>query len=107
CDASTLEADLLLDPPTPSAGAAVSFQLTLRNDGQQPCLLDAGPASLAASVRSGGDAVWSSAHCAGDAAEELLLDAGSETSVTVAWDGRRSAEGCPGDQPQVAAGTYR
>src|SRR5690606_17775551 len=38
---------------------------------------------------------------------ELLLDTGAESAVTVTWNGRRSAEGCPGDQRAAAAGTYR
>lgn len=107
CDAAAMDADLAVDPPDPAPGTAVGFQVTLRNTGATPCLVDAGLASLVASVTSGGDAVWSSAHCAGEEARELLLDAEAEHTTSVRWAGRRSAEGCPGDQPAAGAGTYR
>lgn len=103
CAAADVGADLALDP----TGAGMAFEITVRNTGQTPCLVDAGPGTLVASVSSGSDDVWSSGHCAGDATNELLLDAGTDTAVTVRWDGHRSAEGCPGDQPQAGPGTYR
>lgn len=107
CVAENMATTLVLEPTTPAVGAGVRFQVNLRNSGELPCLVDAGPASLVAAVSSGADPVWSSAHCADDATHELLLDAGAETAVTVSWNGRRSAPGCPGDQREAAAGTYR
>lgn len=107
CTAADLEADVALETASTAAGTGTSFQVTVRNTGTGPCLVDAGPASLAATVASGSDTVWSSAHCAGDATKELLLDADAETAVTVRWDGRRSVEGCPAEQPFAEAGTYR
>lgn len=107
CGAAGMDAELAIDPPEPSAGTAVSFQVTLRNTGPAPCLVDAGPANLVASVSSGQDAVWSSAHCAGDEGRELLLDTGAEHTATVRWAGSRSATGCPGGQPPAGSGTYR
>lgn len=107
CAVADLETDLALDPPAPAAGAGSSVRVTVRNTGEGPCLLDAGPADLVASVASGPDAVWTSEHCAEDASEERLLDAGARTVVEVSWDGRRSAAGCPADQPQAGAGSYR
>ena len=107
CTAADLEADVALGSATAAVGSGTSFEVTVRNAGTGPCLADAGPATLAATVASGSDTVWSSVHCAGDATKELLLDTGAETVVTVAWDGRRSAEGCPAEQPFAGAGTYR
>ncbi len=107
CAAADLETDVALEPAAPAAGSGTSFQVTVRNTGERPCLVDAGPATLAATVVSGADPVWSSAHCAGDATKELLLDTGAETAVSVPWNGRRSAEGCPSEQPYAGAGTYR
>ncbi|WP_413452044.1 hypothetical protein AA0Y32_12940 [Georgenia phoenicis] len=103
CEGADVEADFAIEPTAAEVGAEV----TVRNTGDAPCLLDAGPGTLVASVTSGNDAVWSSAHCAGDATNKLLLDAGGTTPVTVTWDGHRSAEGCPGGQPQAGPGTYR
>ncbi|QDB80339.1 hypothetical protein FHE66_13020 [Georgenia sp. 311] len=107
CDAGTVEARVALEPAALAVGSGTTFQVTVRNAGQGPCLLDAGPRALVATVVSGADQVWTSAQCAGDATNELLLDAGAEAPVSLAWDGRRSAEGCPADQPFAGAGTYR
>ncbi len=107
CDSAALDTSLALDPQTPAPGSGVQFLVTLTNTGAAPCLLDAGPATFVASVSSGSDTVWRSDHCGDEATKELLLDVGTETSVAVPWDGRRSAEGCAGDQPQAGTGTYR
>ncbi len=103
CAAEDITAEVAVEP----AGAGASVEVRMRNAGAVPCLVDAGPGVLVAEVGSGTDSVWSSAHCAGEAREELLLDTGSATPVTVRWDGHRSAAGCPGDQPQAGRGTYR
>lgn len=103
CAARDLAAELTVRP----AGEGAGVEVSVRNGGEVPCLLDAGPASLVAEVSSGSDSVWSSAHCAGEGPEALLLDTGTATPVTVSWDGHRSAQGCPADQPQAGPGTYR
>ena len=105
CGASDLSATVRT-PPSPQVGATLAFEVTVRNEGAAPCLLDAGPASLVASVTSGSDPVWSSAHCSQDS-RELLLDIGARYTVQLPWDARRSAEGCEGDRPWAGAGTYR
>lgn len=103
CSAEDLTADVAVEP----TGSGARVEVSVRNSGEVPCLVEAGPGTLVAEVVSGTDPVWSSRHCAGEASEELLLDAGTTTPVTVDWDGHRSAEGCPGDQPQAGPGTYR
>jgi len=107
CAAGAVEARVGLEPAALAVGSGTTFQVVVRNAGEGPCLLDAGPGALVATVVSGADQVWTSAHCAGDATNELLLDAGAEAPVSLAWDGRRSAEGCPAEQPFAAPGTYR
>ncbi len=105
CGADELSATVRT-PPSPQVGSTVTFEVTVRNEGPAPCLLDAGPASLVASVTSGSDPVWSSAHCSQDS-RELLLDTGARYTVQLPWDARRSTEGCEGDRPWAGAGTYR
>lgn len=105
CGAGDLSATVQT-PPSPQVGTALTFEVTVRNEGLAPCLLDAGPASLVASVSSGSDAVWTSAHCSQES-NELLLDVDARYTVPVAWDARRSVEGCDGDRPWAGAGTYR
>ncbi|MEE6294467.1 hypothetical protein V2J63_00805 [Georgenia sp. MJ278] len=94
-------------PSSTSAGRGLSIALGVTNEGEVPCLLDAGPAALVVTIASGEDEVWSSAHCAGEAERPLLLDAGATHETTVRWPGTRSAAGCPGDQAVAGAGTYR
>lgn len=106
CAVTDLETELALQPDPPAVGSGTQFEVAVRNRGL-PCMLHAGPAGLVAQVSSGADHVWSSAHCAGEEPAELLLDTGAETTVAVAWDGRRSAAECPADQPQAQEGTYR
>ncbi|MCM3660222.1 hypothetical protein M3148_04315 [Georgenia satyanarayanai] len=103
CAAEDVTAQVAVKP----SGAGVSVEVSMRNTGEVPCLVDVASGALVTEIESGSDAVWSSAHCAGDAAEELLLDTGATTPVTVSWDGHRSAPGCPDGQPQAGPGTYR
>lgn len=103
CAAEDITAEVAVE----GGGTGARVEVSMRNTGEVPCLVATGPGTLVAEIGSGTDAVWSSAHCAGDATEELLLDTDATTPVTVSWDGRRSAEGCPGDQPQAGPGTYR
>ena len=107
CLAVDVDIDLVLDPESPTAGSPVDFGLTLVNSGEMPCLLDVAPDALVATVTSGSDTVWTSAHCAGDVEDALLLDTGAEHATTVRWSGSRSAADCPGGQPMAGAGTYR
>ncbi len=103
CAAEDIAAEVAVEP----ADTGASIEVSMRNTGEVPCLVGAGPGTLVAEIGSGTDPVWSSAHCAGDATGELLLDTGAATPVPVRWDGHRSAQGCPGDQPQAGPGTYR
>ncbi|MHB1064787.1 MAG: hypothetical protein ACYC1Z_09950 [Georgenia sp.] len=90
------------------AGGAVALVVTLTNNGELPCLLDAGSASLALTVTSGADRVWSSGDCGyGPAERLLLLDVGDSTETSITWDRTRSEPDCPGGQRISGAGTYR
>ncbi|GAA4418499.1 hypothetical protein GCM10023169_08150 [Georgenia halophila] len=93
----------------PRAGSgATDFALTIVNDSETPCLVDAGAASLVLTVHSGDDRIWSTGDCSAGAAEHMLLLAGGDTTEhTVTWSGQRSEPGCPSGQPAAEPGTYR
>ncbi|PFG40318.1 hypothetical protein ATJ97_2843 [Georgenia soli] len=92
----------------PGSGGPTTFHLTLRNEGDVACLVDAGASSLVLTVHSGGDRVWSSGDCVAEpTARELLLDAGDSAETTITWDGTRSVKGCTGGQGAAQAGSYR
>lgn len=99
-----------IDPAADSlpAGQAANLPITIRNDGELPCLVEVGRSALTVTISSGDDLVWSSAHC-GQLPEErrILLDTGASDTTVVAWSGTRSAPQCPGEQPKAKAGTYR
>ena len=105
CAAADLDVDLAVAPA--GGGTPVDLDVTVTNDGEAPCLLDAGPGSLVLTVVSGEDRVWSSGDCAGEATRRLLLDAGDAADASVSWSGARSAPGCAGGQGSSGAGTYR
>lgn len=107
CEPTDLDVDLSFTPSAPSVTSGVRFAVALTNDGETPCLADAGADALVLRVSSGSDEFWSTEHCAEDAEEPLLLDAGASTDRVVRWTGARSAPGCPEDQPAAEAGTYR
>lgn len=92
----------------PGSGGPTTFALTLQNDADVACLVDAGASSLVLTVHSGEDRVWSSGDCVAEpATRELLLDAGDSTETTIRWDGTRSAKGCTGGQGTAQPGSYR
>lgn len=106
CAPRDLQVDLT--PSVGGPGEPVAFAVALVNDGEVPCLVDAGTAALVFTVTSGSDRVWSSGDCAAEPAERrLLLDAGDRAETTLAWSGGRSAPGCPDGQGSSGPGTYR
>ncbi|MFC7407050.1 hypothetical protein [Georgenia alba] len=101
-------ADLDATLASTAAGEGTDFAMSFTNDGQDPCLLDTGSASLVLTVHSGDDRVWSSADCPAGAAEHLLLlDSGDTVDEALSWGGTRSEPGCPGNQSVAGSGTYR
>lgn len=106
-DCSPVDIDAAVAPDGGAGGGAVALAVTVTNDGELPCLLDAGSASLVLTVTSGEDRVWSSGDCgSGPAERRLLLDVGDSAETTVTWDRVRSEPGCPGGQRSSGAGTY-
>ncbi len=87
-------------------GRAVQLDVTVRQSGGRPCLVDGSDAGRQVLVYSGDELVWSSAHC-GSTERLLLMSTGDEDpSRLVRWDRHRSVEGCAPDQPEVDPGTY-
>lgn len=109
CAAGALEVSIDLAADSLPAGQSANLPVTIRNNGEVPCVFDASQASIAVVITSGDDAVWSSNHCGGGLPQErrLLLDVGASDTTLVAWDGNRSEAGCPGEQARAEPGTYR
>jgi len=81
--------------------------LAVENVGDEPCRRDVGQRALELTITSGEDRIWSSDDCApGGPRAVRLLRPGRPYAVALTWTPRRSAAGCPGDQPAAQPGTY-
>lgn len=81
--------------------------MTLKNTGEDPCMVNAGTARMDFTVTSGSDTVFDSAHCQIDGQDRPIeLEAGAEESARMQWKRQRSAEGCAEDLGEAAAGGY-
>ncbi|QJW37701.1 hypothetical protein [Cellulosimicrobium protaetiae] len=106
CTAASLELGVTASATEYEPGRAVQLDVTLRQSGGRPCLVDGSDAGRQVLVYAGDELVWSSAHC-GTTDRLLLMSTGDEDpSRLVRWDRRRSVEGCAPDQPEVGPGTY-
>lgn len=108
CQADAVSLELGLAGGEVAAGSRVEVPITITNNGQVPCLLDVGNASLELVVTSGEDTVWTTAQCPAARDErQILLATGAAEQATITWSGRRSAADCPSDTRDARAGTYR
>lgn len=109
CSDDAVELKVKLPGDSLGAGESHAIPVEFHNLGEVPCLVDLGQEAVRAVITSGGDEVWSSAHCgAGIAKEQLfLLDVDDISHFTLTWPGTRSEQGCAEGQPFVDPGTYR
>jgi hypothetical protein len=113
CAPEDLDLTLAADRVSVTPGVPVGFTVSLRNEGDVQCLVDAPRSALAVTVyegevgEQGAERAWSSADCA-DKDEErlLLLGSGDVDTTEVTWSDARSVPGCTPGQPRLAAGEY-
>ncbi|MFI9489213.1 hypothetical protein ACIG47_22690 [Promicromonospora sp. NPDC052451] len=113
CTAEDLDVGLAADRLAVTPGEPVRFTVSVRNEGEVQCLVDAPRRNLAVTVYQGevGEAtakrVWSSADCADAEEERLLLLGPGDVDVTeTSWSDARSVPGCEPGQPRLSAGEY-
>lgn len=113
CTSEDLDVGLAADRLTITPGVPVEFTVSLRNEGEVQCLVEAPRRSVAVTVYQGevgeptAERVWSSADCADAAEERLLLLGPDDVDVTSArWSDSRSVPGCEPGQPRLSAGEY-
>lgn len=99
--------DIALTRTGSIAGLPVTFGLTVTNESEQACSLDAGSDHLVMRVTSGSDEIWSSAHCPSGADSRLYVFGPDVSSqINVEWSGARSNSECSGGLPAPRPGTY-
>ncbi|NCT91684.1 hypothetical protein GXB85_12085 [Cellulomonas sp. APG4] len=83
------------------------LSLAVANTSEQACTVDVGSGNAVVTVMSGSDRIWSSADCAADVPERLLLlDPGAADTSTVDWARERSDAECTAGLPAPRPGTY-
>jgi hypothetical protein len=90
-------ADVAVTPQVKSAvaGRQVLFVLQLRTMVSEACTWEVGPGSLAMSLTSGDDDVWSSRDCPkAIPSREVVVRKAVTTNIGVTWGGKRSDETC-------------
>ena len=106
CERKSLQATLLGKQMLKLARPA-SFQVTIRNVGDETCLLSLAKADFELKVSSGKKVVWSTKSCSTAVfavAAKLELD--QTVSWTIVWDGRATAAGCATAGTPPKPGTY-
>lgn len=107
CAAADLALTVTTDARSYAPGVAPELTVAITNTGDVPCTIDAADGHRDLVVTSGSDRVWSTADCAGEGAERLLLlEPGARDETTSTWHRIRSAEGCPDELPEPGPGTY-
>ena len=109
---SCLDSDITVSAATAAAttsvGGEMALTLTVTNTGSTPCTRDVGAAANELQVSSGSVLVWSSDFCNPSTATDVqALVPGTPFTTSVTWPGTVIAQGCPADQPQAQAGSYR
>ena len=110
--ASCLDSDITVTAATASAstsvGGGMALTLTVTNTGSQACNRDVGAGANELRITSGSVLVWSSDFCnPSDATDLQALAPGTPFTTSVTWPGTVTAQGCPADQPQAQAGSYK
>ncbi|MGI5189279.1 hypothetical protein ACQEVI_14165 [Promicromonospora sp. CA-289599] len=112
CAPEDLDMGLAADRATVTPGVRVGFTVSLRNEGEVQCLVDASRHNLAVTVHEGevgeptAERAWSSADCANEEERLLLLGPGDVDVTDVSWSDSRSVPGCEPGQPKLSAGQY-
>ncbi len=108
CRPTELKLEATANARSYASGVRPVLTLAVTNTGPVACTRDVGQAARELRVRSGNDRIWSSDDCSpGGRAAVTMLQPGQRLTFSVTWSRRRSAPGCPADQPLAAAGTYQ
>ncbi|WP_062298923.1 hypothetical protein [Demequina maris] len=109
CVDGAISVSVAPNPASVPADKQPRFDVTIEQDGDVPCVIDATGKDTKLVITSGDDRIWSSNDCPAEEAligKSWLLDAGDTKDVQVAWPRIRSAEGCAAVDQAPGAGTY-
>lgn len=101
--------DILVTPTVTEVpgGSVVPIAFNLRTQTSEACTWHMSADTLAVTITSGSDHIWSSRECpAAITAQDVVVRKASDTPVTVTWDTRRSDEGCTNQREWARLGWY-
>lgn len=107
CSATEVTVTANVDAEAYAADSRPKLSMTLRNNSDQPCVMDVGTAAQEYLIKSGEDVIWVSTHCQTDAKPQVVqLDPGKEvTSPQLEWVRERSApDTCDSQRPAAVGG---
>jgi hypothetical protein len=114
-DAPTAEAcrpgDIAVTASTDQQAYGVSAEpvltMTIVNEGETPCTVDAGTGQQDFTVASGSDRIFSTSDCLADPSSlDIELAPGQEETARFTWERERSAPGCKDVPAKPRPGTY-
>jgi hypothetical protein len=101
--------DVAITPsvPKPIAGGDISLVLDISSLNTPACTWTLSGTTMALSITSGRDMIWSTTQCAkAIPTQDLTLRQADPTRVRLTWDARRSEPGCPTQTEWALPGTY-
>lgn len=108
CTASQIAVTASTDAASYPVGSTPRLVMKIENTSGKACRRDIGALQNELIITSGATHVWSSDDCKpGGTPQVETLAPGQAYSVTVTWLGRRSAKGCPTNQPAAGKGSYK
>jgi hypothetical protein len=107
CPAADIVLTLLVSKPSYGPDEQPRFQLDVVSTDASACAFDTGPAALHVVISHGGQIAWNSAACLhGAASYPTLLQRGVPVTVSMGWNRRLTASGCPATTMAASRRTY-
>lgn len=107
CSATSVRVQVLPAARRVATGRPMNLQVQLTTPRRDGCSAVVDATRLVVSITSGKDRIWTSAHCVKSVQRATFaLSSGKASNTTVAWNGRRSAAGCPATASVAKPGTY-
>lgn len=110
-DGPCVDRDIAVTPEVTEAVAGptgdVVIELQVRTISDAACTWKVSPSSLTMKITSGDDDIWSSRECPGAIPkQQVTVRSAVTTTLTVAWNGRRSDEDCSRETAWALTGGY-
>lgn len=107
CARASIVLSVFVPQSTFGAGQAPDFSLNVVSTQPRSCSFNVGSGHMVLVVKEGSATIWNSADCASGTANLItVLKRGVPTVLSIAWDRKTAAPGCPGHRQPVPAGSY-